>query len=217
MKGRPTSILGVMLACLASAIIAGLLVASQCPRAETACHIAALQYLSSDPVQWTLWLHWANWLPGIIFGVLLSLALFPQGRIDWSRALKFSAASTVTYVVAGLVFAAFLSIAAADELALIIWVWPAGFVAGLTGAALLTFAAASLLSTKGLPALSLGRAWPPILAGAVLGLLFVLICIQGEQQIMLAWPLAFAAWQVGVGLLLRRASLSTSFTDNEVQ
>ena len=92
--------------------------------------------------------------------------------------------------------------AGADEFALIIWLWPAGLCAGLVGGLLLALAANQLLC----PSEAVGgpfRGTPlPAAVGALLGVLFVLICSYGEQRIFIAFPAAFVIWQVGVGLAL---------------
>jgi hypothetical protein len=191
--------LRVLVACLVSGLIAGVLAASQCARAESDCSIAALQAFSSDPVPWTAWLHWINWLPGMVFGLLFALASFQWTPFYWRRAILYALASALIYLAAGLVFSVFLDIAGADEFALIVWIWPAGFCAGLLGGLLLALAAKVLLrssdSTGGL-----FRDTPlPVAAGALLGVLFVLICSYGEQHIFASFPAAFVVWQVGTG------------------
>jgi hypothetical protein len=34
---------------------------------------------------WSIWLHWVNWGPGLLFGLLFSAASAPQGRTDQAR------------------------------------------------------------------------------------------------------------------------------------
>jgi hypothetical protein len=198
-----TRTLRALLACLISGLIAGLLTASQCWRAGADCRIAAVQALSSDPVSWTIWLHWVNWLPGLVFGFLFSLATVDWTLFPWQRVLLFASAATLSYVVAELVFAAFIEIAGADEFALVVWIWPAGFVAGGVGAALLRLASHQLLVRADRSGWSLRRDWASAFVGALAGILFVFIALVGEQRILLAWPVAFILWQVAVGLALQ--------------
>ncbi len=119
--------------------------ASQCRTRRSDCHIAALEAFSSDPVSWTLWLHWINWLPGVVFGLLFALAALQWTPFYGRRAALYAFVSGLIYVAAGLVFSIFLDVSGADEFALIIWIWPAGFSAGLLGGLLLSLAANKLL------------------------------------------------------------------------
>ena len=132
-----TRLLRVVAACILSGLIAGVLTASQCGRAGLNCNIAALEAFSPDPVPWTLWLHWINWLPGVVFGLFFALAAVQWGPFYGRRALLYALASGVIYVAAALVFSVFLDFAGADEFALIVWLWPAGMCAGLVGGLLL--------------------------------------------------------------------------------
>jgi hypothetical protein len=199
MMNPRTRLLRVLVACLISGLIAGLLTASQCARAESDCHIAALKAFSSDPVPWTAWLHWINWLPGIVFGMFFALAALPGRSFYGRRLLLYAAASAAIYVIAGLLFSIFLDVAGADEFALIVWIWPAGLSTGLLGGALLAVAARALLFSAPSAAEAPPRLWLSALIGAAAGLLFVWICSYGEQHIRFAWPLAFVLWQVLVG------------------
>jgi hypothetical protein len=202
MMRRQTRTLRIVSACVVSGLAAGLLSATQCQYADSDCRIAALAAFSLDPVPWTLWLHWINWLPGLVFGLLFALAAMPWAPFSGRRALLYAIASAAIYLVAGLVFSAFLGVAGQDEFSLIVWIWPAGFVAGLLGALLLSLAGNQLLHPPN-SAAGFFQATPlPAAAGAILGVLFVLICSFGEQQIFISFPLAFVAWQVGVGLAL---------------
>lgn len=202
MTGR-TRALRSLVACLLSGLTAGLLAASQCWQAESDCRIAALQALSSDPVAWTAWLHWVNWLPGAVFGLFFALAAMDWTPFHGRRVLLYVLASAGAFIVAETVFAAFLELGSADELALVVWIWPAGFVAGGLGAALLRLASNWLLGPAGPPRWSLHRDWVPMFVGSLAGILFVFIALIGEQRILLAWPIAFIAWQVAVGLALQ--------------
>lgn len=198
-----TRMLRVLAACLLSGLVAGVLAASQCARAESDCHIAALKAFSSDPVPWTMWLHWINWLPGLVFGLLFALAALQWTPFYSRRALLYALASALIYVAAGLVFSVFLDVAGADEFALIVWIWPAGFVAGLLGGLLLALAASKLLWSSDSAGSRFRRTALPAAAGALLGVAFVLICSYGEQHIYAAFPAAFVVWQVGTGLALQ--------------
>jgi hypothetical protein len=85
------------------------------------------------------------------------------------------------------------------------WVnWPAGLLAGLAGGILLELAASRVLRGPSTPGGRSRRAWLPPVIGALAGVIFVWMCIYGEQSVMLAWPVAFVVWQVPVGLALRR-------------
>jgi hypothetical protein len=203
MMRRQTRTLRVVAACLISGSLAGLLTASQCARAESDCHIAALQAFAPDPVLWTAWLHWINWLPGMVFGLLFALAALHWSPYYVRRAALYALASAAIYMTAGLVFSIFLDIAGADEFALIVWIWPAGLSAGLLGGGLLALAARALLfSAPSAAGERPQRLWLPALVGALAGVACVWVCSYGEQQIRLAWPLAFVLWQVVVGLSL---------------
>jgi hypothetical protein len=195
-------LLRVVLACVMSGLMAGLLTASQCARAESDCHIAALWAFSSDPVAWTAWLHWINWLPGMVFGALFSMAALPWTPFYARRVLLYAGGSTAIYLIASLVFSVFLDVAGRDEFALIVWIWPAGLSAGLLGGTLLAVAARAVLFSAPSAADGTQRLWLSCVLGALAGLAFVWICSYGEQHIRLAWPLAFVLWQVPVGLSL---------------
>jgi len=192
----------LILACVASGILCGLMTALSCQRAETDCQIAPLQALSSDSVPWTLWFHWVNWAPGALFGLLFAAALLPPGAATVRRAVLFSAISAAIYLVAGLVFSVFMHIAGGDDFSLIIWIWPGGLVAGLLGAFLLALAARRFLVPMRSSGMWLRKFGVPAVVGALTGLLFIFICSYGEQHILLALPLAFTLWQVPVGLAL---------------
>jgi len=107
--------------------------------------------------------------------------------------------------MAGLAFALLLLPASGKEFDLILWVWPAGLAAGLVGASVLAVMSNKLVRPADSAA---GGAFAgtslPAVVGAVLGVLFVWICVYGEQQILIAWPIAFSLWQIGVGLALMR-------------
>jgi len=207
MTQNPSRLRNVAIACLVSGILAGLLSASQCQRAESDCPIAALQYLSSDAASWALWLHWVNWLPGAVFGVLFAVAaLKPTATGRARRVGLYALVSAAAYVVAGLVFSGFLAYASADEFRLIVWVWPAGFSAGLLGALVLAMGGNRFLRRAGSAGGMFHRSWLPALVGGIAGILFVWACIYGEQQPLVAFPLAFSIWQIAVGLSLARGS-----------
>jgi hypothetical protein len=203
MRSSASRYLKVALACVASGIVAGLLAASQCPHAESSCQIAPLQYLSSEPTSWVTWSHWVNWLPGIIFGLLFALtAIEPTAHRRGVRILTYGLLSGAVYLVAGIIFSFFLAYGALDEFSLIVWVWPGGLVAGFVGALLLALAAGRVIPPPESAVSAFRRIWLPAIIGAVMGLLFVLVCIYAEQQIILGFPLAFCLWQVPVGLAL---------------
>jgi hypothetical protein len=147
-----------------------------------------------------------------VFGLALTFSI-PQLRAlkPWVRPLVYALSSTAIYMVSGLVFSAFLGLAGADEFALLVWIWPGGFTAGLLGALLLAVAARLQTDAQGAGRAPLSSFWLPALIGAFAGVLFAFLCSYGEQQILLAWPLAFSIWQVSVGLAIRsRLALSES-------
>jgi hypothetical protein len=81
---------------------------------------------------------------------------------------------------------------------MLVWAWPAGFAAGLLGALLLAVTSPVLIPAAEPRRGFVSRAWLPALVGALAGVLFVWISIYGEQQILLAWPVAFSTWQIAV-------------------
>lgn len=203
MTQKPPRLRNVIIACLVSGILAGLLNASQCRSAESDCSIAVLKYYSSDPVSWTIWAHWVNWLPGVVFGALFAVAALEPKAVERLRGvLLYALASAAAYVVAGLVFSAFLAYASSDEFSLIVWIWPGAFAAGLLGAVLLAIGANLLIRNPSTASGVFSRVWLPAVVGAVAGVLFVFACVYGEQQILLAFPVAFSIWQIAVGLTL---------------
>lgn len=200
--------LKIVFACLAAGIIAGLLSAAQCQPAEIGCQIAALQVLSDEPISWMLWLHWINWLPGIVFGLLFAVSALEPGEPDrLRRTAVFALGSGAAYLLAGLLFFLLLSPARGVEYGMIVWVWPAGIGAGLVGALALAMLCNLLVRAPGHAGTAFVRTWLPGVVGALAGVLFVWICIYGEQQIFIAWPIAFVVWQVAIGLTLRFALL----------
>jgi hypothetical protein len=202
MRSR-TRTLRILTACVFSGLSAGLLAAAQCRDAMSNCRIAALEAFSPETVAWTLWLHWINWLPGVVFGLFFALAALQWAPFYARRASLFSLVSGLIYVAAGLLFSILLDIAGADEVALVVWIWPAGLCAGLLGGLLLAIAANRFLQPVD-AALGLWTGTPlPAAVGALLGVVFVLICSYGEQHIFVAFPAAFVIWQVGVGLALQ--------------
>ena len=192
----------VVVACLVSGLLCGLITALQCERAGAECQLAALRALSDEPVTWTLWLHWINWLPGLIFGLIYSLAAMPISPFYWRRAMLFGLGSAASYVAALLVFSIFLTLGSGDQFAMIVWIGPSGVAAGLVGALLLRLSAQFILFPSPGTVRPLGRLLLSAAVGAVAGTVFVLICSYGESQILLALPIAFAEWQIAVGLTL---------------
>ena len=116
--------------------------------------------------------------------------------------LLYALVSAAAYLVAGLVFSAFLAYASSDEFSLIVWIWPGGLCAGLLGAAVLGVGANALIRSPETRGGAFSRVWLPALVGGVAGVLFVFVCIQGEQHVSLAFPAAFSIWQIAVGLAL---------------
>ena len=211
MTHKRSRLWNVAIACPVSGIAAGLLNASQCRSAESDCSIAALKYYSSEPVSLMTWAHWINWLPGVVFGLLFAVAALKANTPQrLRRVLLYALVSAAAYVVAGLVFSAFLAYASSDEFSLIVWIWPGGFAAGLLGAALLAVGANALIRSPAARAGVFARVWLPAVVGAVAGVLFVFVCIQGEQEIMLAFGVAFSIWQIAVGLTLTPGEASTA-------
>jgi hypothetical protein len=205
MTQRPSRLRNVLIACLVSGILAGLLSASQCRAAESDCSIAALKYYSGDAVSWTIWAHWVNWLPGVVFGLLFGIAALEPNAVPRARRLVlYALASAGAYVAAGLVFSAFLAYASSDQFSLIVWIWPGGFTAGLVGAVLLAVGANRLIRKPGAADGVFLRVLLPAIVGAVAGVTFVFLWTYGEQQILLAFPVAFSIWQIAVGLTLAR-------------
>jgi hypothetical protein len=180
--------------------------AAQCGQAESGCQVAPVQSLFSDPVPLSIWMNWVNWLPGVVFGLLFAIATVqPAWQADGRRRIAlYAACAGVIYLIAGIVFFLILSIARDDQFAAMIWVWPAGLLAGLAGGILLELAASRVLRGPSTPGGRSRRAWLPPVIGALAGVIFVWMCIYGEQSVMLAWPVAFVVWQVPVGLALRR-------------
>jgi hypothetical protein len=191
--------------CAASGILCGLLTAAQCQRAESGCQIAPLESLFDDPAAWTIWLHWVNWLPGVVFGLLFAFATRRASPAGGPRQVAlYGAAAGAVYLIAGLLFYLILSIARGDQFAAIVWVWPAGLVAGMAGGFGLAVTANLALAGSPHPPRALPGSGLPALVGAAAGLLFVFICTYGEQAILIAWPLAFVIWQIPIGLVLMR-------------
>jgi hypothetical protein len=150
-----------------------------------------------------MWLNWINWLPGMIFGLLFAVsALEPGIQSRPRRSALFALASGLAYLTAGLVFTLLLLPARGDQFGMIVWVWPAGLAAGLIGALLLAVTSPLLMRPADRGRGVFSRGWLPTLVGALAGILFVWISIYGEQQILVAWPVAFSTWQIAVGLAL---------------
>jgi hypothetical protein len=194
--------------CALSGIVCGLMTAAECRRVESGCQIAPIQSIFSDPVSWTVWLYWVNWLPGLVFGALFAIpsAVAAPAAHRVRRIAAYALSSAAAYLVAGLLFFLILSHGSANEFDALIWVWPAALTAGLFGALGLALAASAVLSTSREPGRRFRRFGLPALVGAIMGLAFAGVCIYGEQNILVAWPVAFALWQVTVGLALLRAS-----------
>lgn len=207
MTQKPSRLRNVILACLVSGILAGLLSASQCRTAEADCSIAALKYYSGDAVSVAIWAHWVNWLPGVLFGLLFGIAALEPNAASRARRLAlYALVSAAAYVAAGLVFSAFVAYASSDQFSLIVWIWPGGLSAGLLGALMLGVGANRLIRNPGAEDGIFSRVWLPAIVGAVAGVIFVFLCTYGEQQIMLAFPVAFCIWQIAVGLTLARGN-----------
>lgn len=87
--------------CAISGIACGLLAASQCANLNDTCRVAAV----SGDQSWSIWLHWVNWAPGLLFGILFAVANVPQDRaVRARRVALYGVASALIYVLAGLIF-----------------------------------------------------------------------------------------------------------------
>jgi len=194
--------------CFVSGVLCGLLNAARCPNSlDGACPIAALQVFYGPEIGWAVWLDWINWVPGLVFGTLLSLAAVDWRQVDQrSRAAQFLIAAAIIYVLAGPLFFGTLLLTENLVSGEILWLLPAGFITGAFGALGLAVAARMLFPLPGHPKRALG--WTALTAalGGVAGLAFVTVCFFGAAAIVAAWPLAFVLWQVPVGLALRRAA-----------
>jgi hypothetical protein len=198
--------------CLASGIICGLLNAARCPGGtqQDVCAIAALQAFSSADVDWRIWLDWINWVPGLVFGLMLWLS-----HLGWMAGrrrplITFALASAVIYLIAGPLFTGVLVWTQDMDSLGFIWLLPAGFAAGLFGGLGLALAT-NLVKRASLAAKPLSRIGLPAVVGGGAGMLFVLVCFFGAEAILAAWPAAFVIWQVPVGLaLMRRTAGSDS-------
>ena len=181
--------------CLLSGIACGVLTASQCASLENNCRVAAV----SPDHSWSIWLHWVNWAPGLLFGILFSVVNVPQGRTDRAQRIAlYSAASGLIYLIAGLIFSP--AAAAASENYNLAVLFIAGAVTGLIGALLLAISGHVL--TRPPVDFKAGDVRPlaAAIVGALAGLLFTAVGFYGGDGNLIFWPLAFAIWQVAVGI-----------------
>jgi hypothetical protein len=178
--------------------------AARCPDfLETACPIGALQAFDQVPTL-LVWLDWVNWVPGLIFGALFSLSVFGWRQLEHRpRNVKLTLASGLIYLLAGPLFAGVLVSnegSASDGLG---WLMPAGLAAGLFGASALAASTRALAPSRlGVPE-TLLRIGTTGAIGAVTGAAFVTVCLFAGEAVFAVWPLAFAIWQIPVGLALR--------------
>jgi hypothetical protein len=143
-----------------------------------------------EPFSW-LALFPGSLVPGLVFGVIVGLALTRRGLLAvWSYA-AYVAASTLSYLAAVTLSIQVLADAFESMLAV-------GLVAGLFGSACLT-----ALSTLMMPFV---RQANPCLfmlfAGCLLG---ALLRIPFEFDVLLSWMFFFAAWQAGYAAALATA------------
>ncbi len=122
-------------------------------------------------------------LPGLVFGILFGGLLGILGLASTGTAVLFAVASTVSCFLA---FIVAISVFANLE-----WIWQAGVIAGLVGAASLT-AAAELL----LPCMRPVKTSALMVAvGGLLGALLVVPVREGSGFI--EWLVLFVLWQSG--------------------
>ncbi len=131
-----------------------------------------------QPFEW-LALSPGSVVPGLVFGLIIGLALYRGGHAGPRAFAAYVAASTVSYLAAfNLVFEIFGYVGS---------LWPTGMIAGLLGSAWLTSLAAWMFPFV--------RKFRPIAlmlaAGCILG---ALLGISGGFWWMLVF---FAAWQAG--------------------
>ncbi len=219
-----------LLCCLISAVLCGVITASQCPTRsaprreisplDESCAVApALQVAHPRvAVDWfqsteytvplALWLNWINWTPGVVFGILFALAnvgLRASGRMI--RVVLSGIASGLIYLIAGFLFTrvyAALDMLPSGEPRWFIEYTP-GFIAGLSGALLLALSTMFLIGTPFATRLSVARMCQTSAIGALMGVPFVFICTVGPimgTDVIASWPMAFIVWQVPVGLSL---------------
>jgi len=202
-----SAILKTSLLCLVSAILCALLnVASCASSSDAACPIGALQFLAWPDIRFAVWFNWVNWVPGLVFGALFSLsAIAWQQPGQASRGVGFILLSGLIYLLAGPLFT--LVLVGASPLhseRILNWLLPDGLITGLFGSFALS-ASARLLLRPADDSRSTA-AWLGITAliGAVAGLAFVATARSASDSLAASWSLAFAVWQIPVGLALKR-------------
>jgi hypothetical protein len=201
--------------CLVTAVTCGILTAGQCSYARGSygtfhvryCNVAAARVWiqTGDPMPTSLWAHWINWVPGLLFGLFFSWANVDRELVRWwLRVLAFGLAAAFAYLAAGVISTqGFLvpPLFASLLLGFLSFSGPA-FVAGASGSFILLFALPLLTDDHPHINLPRGATWRTVIAGAVLGSLFFLICFFGSADNRISWTLAFVPWQVMVGLSL---------------
>jgi hypothetical protein len=196
--------------CLLSGIVCGLL-AAKCLSLGAACQIGASQHGNG----WSVWLHWINWVPGLVYGLLFAIANVGKTPVHRNRRmLLYGAVSGAIYLLAGLLFALARSVADsnnAGDLGAYIVVGIIILLAGsaLTGlvAALGLAASANLLTRnrinfKGTDASPKAAALASSGALIIIGIIFLIVA---DRTDVASWaqPLAlFVIWQVAVGVAI---------------
>lgn len=151
-------------------------------------------YLPEDwelqPLSW-LEINPATTMPGLVFGVIIGLALYRRDLLAGWRFAAYAAASTLSYLVAVTLATKVLE----DVLGSLLTI---GLVAGLFGGACLTALSALLMPVV--------RQAKPCLFMLLAGCLFGgLLNIVGNLSDVTTWMIFFAAWQAGYAAALATA------------
>lgn len=183
------------LLCAISGIACGLMTASQCTSLASNCRVAAL----GQDHSLTIWLHWVNWAPGLLYGLLFAVVNVAQDRPDRNRRIAlYGVASALIYVLAGLIFSP--AAAAASENYNVTVLFIGGAVTGLIGAMLLALSENLLTRPPVNFKLLDVRLLAAAMVGALAGLAFTIVAFSGIDNILVFWPIAFVIWQVAVGV-----------------
>ncbi len=188
--------------CSISGMVCGILLTyyGSCPghlNASSALYECQLMALRT-PLK--LNLHWINWLPGLLFGLVFAIANLTQK----SGVVVFTLVSGVIYYLAGLIFALFMS--ATDyhwtSVAIALLLILGSIISGFFGAFTLVLIGKYLAR---IPFVF----WKDIVTaaiGAFAGILFFGSFMLGIFIYPIAlWSLGFLIWQVWVGLSLTSA------------
>ena len=143
-----------------------------------------------EPFSW-LALFPGSLVPGLVFGVIVGLALYRRGLlVVWSCA-AYVAASMLSYLAALTLAVQVLAYAFERMIAV-------GLVAGLFGSACLTIFSALLMPVVRQAKCCLLM----LLAGCLLG---GLLKITEQMDTLITWMIFFAAWQAGYAVALATA------------